>query len=177
MKQKLIIHYGMAIVLTTGFSTVFAQRPASPLIVVEDLGGSPASPYYDALAPQEDPQQPEQNNIYPRSYSEADMLPVRTPRLTPGMVEKRSIQAPGLTPLFLIGDDDLSRTWLIHHLTLLRQATAVGLVVNVETKNALQALREIAPGLELVPASADDLAQRLGLSHYPVLITSTGIEQ
>lgn len=177
MKHKLIIHYGIAIFLTTGFSSVFAQRPASPLIVVEDLGGSSTIPYYDALAPQEEPQQPEQNKLSPRHYSEADMLPVLTPRLTPGIVEKRSIQAPGLTPLFLIGDDDLSRTWLSHHLTLLRQATAVGLVVNVETKNALQALRAIAPGLELVPASADDLAQRLGLSHYPVLITSTGIEQ
>nr|MBF3175129.1 DUF2859 domain-containing protein [Pseudomonas aeruginosa] len=29
----------------------------------------------------------------------------------------------------------------------------------------------------LAPASGDDLAQRLGLRHYPVLITATGIEQ
>ena len=28
----------------------------------------------------------------------------------------------------------------------------------------------------LSPASGDDLAQRLGIQHYPVLITATGIE-
>ena len=38
-------------------------------------------------------------------------------------------------------------------------------------------LRRLAPGLTLSPASGDDLAQRLGLRHYPVLITSTGVEQ
>ncbi|MEP7248003.1 MAG: DUF2859 domain-containing protein, partial [Gammaproteobacteria bacterium] len=29
----------------------------------------------------------------------------------------------------------------------------------------------------LAPASADDLAGRLGVQHYPVLVTATGIEQ
>ena len=40
----------------------------------------------------------------------------------------------------------------------------------------LAALRRLAPGLMLSPASGDELAQRLGLKHYPVLITATGIE-
>ena len=34
-----------------------------------------------------------------------------------------------------------------------------------------------ADSATLSPASGDDLAQRLGLRHYPVLITSTGVEQ
>ena len=38
-------------------------------------------------------------------------------------------------------------------------------------------VRAIAPGLNLSPMSADDLAERLGLRHYPVLVTATGIEQ
>ena len=49
--------------------------------------------------------------------------------------------------------------------------------VNVESMAALTALRRLAPGLILSPASGDDLAQRLGLRHYPVLITATGVEQ
>lgn len=53
----------------------------------------------------------------------------------------------------------------------------MGLVVNVESMAALTALRRLAPGLTLSPVSGDDLAQRLGLRHYPVLITSTGVEQ
>ncbi|WP_431521391.1 PFL_4695 family integrating conjugative element protein [Blastomonas fulva] len=59
----------------------------------------------------------------------------------------------------------------------MRELGAVGLVVNVESMAALVELRHLAPGLTLAPASGDDLAQRLDLRHYPVLITSTGIEQ
>jgi len=49
-------------------------------------------------------------------------------------------------------------------------------VVKVATPEALAALRRLVPGLMLSPASGDDLAQRLGLKHSPVLITATGIE-
>lgn len=157
------------------------SRADKPLIVVEDRGGVSALPYYDAL------------NLQPRSpgaehptiaaptapatiVSEAHMLPVRSPKLTPGIVARRTIEAPGLRPLFLIGDDEISRTWLRQQAASLRERGAIGLVVNVETAERLERLRKIAPGLRLSPVSADDLADRLGLRHYPVLITSTGIE-
>jgi integrating conjugative element protein (TIGR03765 family) len=103
------------------------------------------------------------------------MLPVRSARLTPGDEPRRVIRAPGLTPLFLVGDDDRSRAWLGSGARSCRRC-AVGLVVNVATPEALAALRRLAPGLMLSPASGDDLAQRLGIKHYPVLITATGIE-
>ncbi|RII45717.1 DUF2859 domain-containing protein, partial [Salmonella enterica] len=32
-------------------------------------------------------------------------------------------------------------------------------------------------GVTLLPASASEIARRLQLSHYPVLITSTGLAQ
>lgn len=82
-----------------------------------------------------------------------------------------------LTALFLIGDDERSRAWLRQRQTALRELGAVGLVVNVKSMAALTALRRLAPGLTLSPVSGDDLAQRLGLRHYPVLITATGVEQ
>ena len=41
----------------------------------------------------------------------------------------------------------------------------------------LARLRALAPGLPLAPVASDDLADRLGLRHYPALITATGIEQ
>lgn len=78
--------------------------------------------------------------------------------------------------MFLIGDDARSRVWLREHLSKLRALQAVGFVVQVESEDALQSLRRLAPDLKLVPASGDDLAQRLGLHHYPVLITATAIE-
>ncbi|MGS8281918.1 DUF2859 domain-containing protein, partial [Pseudomonas aeruginosa] len=38
-------------------------------------------------------------------------------------------------------------------------------------------LRALVPGVPLAHVSGDDLAERLGLRHYPALITATGIEQ
>ena len=101
----------------------------------------------------------------------------RSASLSPGDVTRRVIHAPGLTPLFLVGDDDRSRAWLRQRAQALRDLGAVGLVVQVESPQALAALRALAPGLTLAPVSGDELAQRLGLRHYPVLVTATGIEQ
>jgi integrating conjugative element protein (TIGR03765 family) len=160
-----------------------ALAAPSSLVVVEDRGGVSALPYYQAL------------NLQPRVLSEApslplvvpptpagrrgevDMLPVRSPQLTPGEVTRRVIQAPGLSPIFLVGDDARSRAWLRQRIDTLRKLGAIGLIVNVESSAALDALRRLAPGLTLAPTPADDLALRLGLRHYPVLITATGIEQ
>jgi integrating conjugative element protein (TIGR03765 family) len=110
-------------------------------------------------------------------YSEADMLPVRTASLSPGTVASRRQTTPNMPALFLIGDDPLSQAWLKRRLPVLQQLKAVGLVVQVKSVSDLERLRALAPGVSLYPASADDLAQRLNLSHYPVLITATAIEQ
>ncbi|GFE79166.1 hypothetical protein GCM10011487_11660 [Steroidobacter agaridevorans] len=162
--------------------------PALPdgqeLIVVDDLGGASALPYYRALNLQS--RKPFPSLVDPTSvrtpsastrYSEADLLPVRSARLTPGSIAPRAINVPGLTPLFLIGDDDRSRAWLRARLPKLRALRALGWVVNVNSAEALASLRELAPGLTLAPISGDDLGARLGLHYYPVLITPTGIEQ
>lgn len=153
-----------------------------PLIVVEDHGGTSALPYYQALdlPPRQDQPGPPRISVPPsggKTFSEADMLPVRSERLSPGDEPRRVIQAPGLTPVFLIGDDERSRAWLLERNAALTKISAMGLVVNVGSAEALTGLRKLAPGLTLSPVSGDDLAQRLGLRHYPVLITASGIEQ
>lgn len=111
------------------------------------------------------------------TYDEATLLPIRSPSLRPGPVAPRAINLPGITALFLIGDDPRSHAWLQQRLPDLQRLGAAGLVVNVESAASLQALREGAPGLSLTPVPGDDLAPRLGLSRYPVLITATAIEQ
>ncbi|MCW5233401.1 integrating conjugative element protein [Verminephrobacter eiseniae] len=162
---------------------------SAPLIVVEDRGGASALPYYEGLNPQ--PRTGQAGLVPPRidaphapatppspqAGSEAAMLPVRSARLSPGEVTRRVIRAPGLMPLFLVGDDDRSRAWLRLRAPALRELGALGLVVNVESAEALAALRRLAPGLTLAPASGDEFAERLNLHHYPALITATGIEQ
>lgn len=160
-----------------------AQTTSTPLIVVEDRGGGSALSYYEVLNPQAvaadapSPASPPQLIAGAAGSSEAAMLPVQSTLLSPGAVQPRPIHAPGLTPVFLIGDDERSRIWLRQKHMTLRQVRAVGLVVNVVSLDGLEALRRLAPELTLSPVSGNDLAQRLGITHYPVLITATGIEQ
>jgi integrating conjugative element protein (TIGR03765 family) len=158
---------------------VFLSAPAlAELIVVEDHGGASALPYYEALDSPKGRVAPSAPRTVPiRSLSEAEaaLLPVRSARLSPGDEPPRAIRAPGLTPMFLVGDDDLSQAWLQERYAALLEMRAVGLVVSVSSPASLAALRRLVPGLTLSPASADDLAERLGISHYPVLMTATGI--
>ncbi len=159
-----------------------ASRAGVPLIVVEDRGGASALPYYEALN-----LQPRDNGaarspipmpqVPATPADEAAMLPVRSAKLTPGTVARRVIEAPGLRPFVVIGDDKASRDWLQRHAGSLHERGAVGLVVNVETAQTLARLRALAPGVPLAPVAGDDLAERLGLRDYPALITATGIEQ
>ncbi|MBC3211062.1 integrating conjugative element protein [Serratia fonticola] len=144
------------------------------LTVIADLGGISTTEYFEginnqgAVAPSH-----ETGNEIPAVPG----LPVSTPELSPGKVEVRTLNLPGMRPLFLIGDDDLSRRWLSLRRDTLVQLNAVGLVVNVASEAALNDLKKHADGLELVPVSGVDLAKRLGLSHYPVLLTEKGLEQ
>jgi integrating conjugative element protein (TIGR03765 family) len=110
-------------------------------------------------------------------FTEQHFLPVLSSSLSPGAVRRRLLSATGLPAFFLVGDDKLSRSWLKQRQAQLMRLNAAGLVVNVQSNAALEGLRQIAKGLTLSPVSADDLAQRLNIQHYPVLITSDGIEQ
>ncbi|UDJ86341.1 integrating conjugative element protein [Erwinia amylovora] len=152
---------------------------ALSLTVVGDLGGESTAPLFEAInagsgAIQADrplPQQP------PESLSIADMLPVSTPEMTPGQVTARPLNLPGMPPVFVVGDDPASRQWLEARAASLRQSGATGMVVNVSNEASLNTLRQLAPGLSLVPVRGGDLARRLQLAHYPVLINASGMQQ
>ena len=147
---------------------------ASRLIVVEDRGGVSALPYYEGLMPEPTEQSPSLADIGVRGQG---AFPVTSKHLTPGEVQGRVINAPGLQPLFVIGDDDVSRTWLSQRREQLQQLHALGLVVNVASAERFAEVQRWAAGLQVVPAPSDDLAHRLGITHYPLLITATAIQQ
>ncbi|WP_145479741.1 integrating conjugative element protein [Yersinia similis] len=155
---------------------------AAELTVVADLGGEPTTVYFDSINNQEavsTPEKKEVTTIVPPSapLSVSAMLPVNTPELTPGKVDARILNLEGILPIFIIGDDESSRRWLTLRLNTLVQLNAVGLVVNITREEAFNDLKEHAEGLTLLPVSGSDLAKRLGLSHYPVLLTEKGMEQ
>ncbi|EPM0022284.1 integrating conjugative element protein [Citrobacter farmeri] len=111
------------------------------------------------------------------ALDESRLLPVVTHALHPGQQPRLALSLPGMTPLFLMGDDPQSTEWLRQQRETLKTLKATGLVINVATLARLNALRAIAPELTLLPVSADDMAKHLPISAYPVLITDKGLAQ
>ena len=170
MKKVNFLLFGLSLVTTTALAN---------LNVIADIGGEDASPYFEGINRQGDAAAPPVMQQAPVSADEVEVavLPVTTPELTPGVVAARPLQLPGIGALFIVGDDDASRLWLQANAEQLKSRHAAGLVVNVSNLPALQALRELAPGVPMAPASGSELARRLQLSNYPVLITDTGLFQ
>lgn len=163
-----------------GLSTAAQPLTKKNLIVVQDKGGTDAHVYYEALGLVAEPIIPANNSLQAPSLgtvTDNEMLPVESKLLSPGMVSTRTIHAPRLTPLFLVGDDDFSKRWLVDNQQSLQQLQAIGLIVNIKTPQALKKLRALAPTLTMYPIAGDDIAMRLGLQHYPVLITASTIAQ
>ncbi|EIX6717523.1 integrating conjugative element protein [Salmonella enterica subsp. enterica] len=172
------MRYTLVPVVLTGLLTTSAM---AALTVVADLGGESTVPLFDAVNNEINEFTPPRT-LTPPSPSASpvtvdEMLPVSTPEMTPGRVENRRSELTGMAPVFLVGDDALSRRWLEQRRGDLQRLHATGLVVNVTDGTALRDLQTLAPGLTLLPTSASDIARRLGLTHYPVLITADGLSQ
>ena len=163
---------------------------AAPVVIYDSGNSLSLIPYFKAIKlhaeadtqTQHPPAAPVPANT-PVTASErqqilAKVLPVRTPELTPGLVSPKAIRLPAmLRPVFIIGADSLSVQWLQKHRQQLQGLNAKGLVVNVETQAQLNALKQLLSPLDIVAFSGASYAKQFALSHYPVLITATGIGQ
>ena len=150
------------------------------LTVIYDSGDTwPIAPFLDAFEATETTL-PQRRAIQSPQLGAADLeslLPIRSPGLTPGPVQPRTHDRPFMRPFFLIGSDALSRQWLLEHRDRLKEIGAVGMLVQADTRDDLRTIAGLAAGLSIQPASASDIAKALGISHYPILITTHGIEQ
>ena len=166
-----------------GMVAVLALYPAivgAALTVIYDSGDTqPIAPFLEAFEAGDDfPQQsPVINKPQLGAADPESLLPIQSPGLTPGPVQASSHDRPFTRPFFLIGSDVRSRQWLQDHRERLKEIGAVGMLVQADTQDDLRAIAELADGLSILPASASDLAQALGISHYPVLISTHAIEQ
>jgi integrating conjugative element protein (TIGR03765 family) len=161
------------------FPPLVSAELSAELTVIHDSGDTrPLGPLLEVFAA-DDPPVPRADPHRP-NLGAADLdrlLPISSPGLTPGKVERRHLDRRFARPFFLIGADPVSRHWLATHRDELLGIGAVGMLVQVETGHDLRAIAELAGGLPILPAPATDIAEALGLSHYPVLISNQGIEQ
>ncbi|ORM94895.1 integrating conjugative element protein [Pantoea cypripedii] len=175
--MKNTLRYTLVFTLFSGLLTGAVSAGAA-LTVVGDLGGESTAPLFEAV--NAGPGQTSEGPLLPpppASLSLSDMLPVSTPEMSPGPVAARPLNLPGMPPVFVLGDDPASRQWLQQHAAGLRRLQATGMIISVRDDSGLNALRQLAPGVAMVPVNGGDLARRLALAHYPVLITATGISQ
>lgn len=165
----------------TCFCTVlwvsFAQ---AELTVVGDLHDVVTLPYFHGTGAQMGDRARPDWDMHADLFTvtdEAWLLPVRSSQLSPGPISPRTLSMPGLEPFFLVGGDPLSLTWLRQHAVGLREMGAAGLAVEVADTEALARIRAAAPGLTILPVNGNEIAIRLQIEHYPVLITATALEQ
>lgn len=144
-----------------------------PLTVIYDSGDTlPLAPYLPERAAQEKTTAQDAKRQLPFN------LPITTPSMKLGKVTVTPKALRYLQrPLFLVGADQESQDWLAKKREQLIRIGAVGLLVEAKDRQEIEAVLAIAEGLRLVPASAESFATKLGLSHYPILLSKEGWEQ
>ncbi len=175
MKKNLLLNTSKNLFLMTGL--LFAEGIIAEPHVIYDSGMTKSTKPYMASVNTPNRRALSQAAVKPniRSFTR---LPVSTPELTPGKVERKKIKHPLLNrPFFIVGADRLSHHWLIENRDQLKTLHAIGIVVNAQTEQQLSELEESAGGMRLSPVRGGKMARQLSLNHYPVLISGGLIEQ
>jgi len=122
--------------------------------------------------------QPAGSFAAPPSHSTLPVtFPVATASMRPGrQASETRLRTAGWlpSPLFLLGDDPLSRQWLAANRDRLRRIGAAGLVVNVTSIEAFQSLRALAPDIPMAAGSADELSRQFQADVYPLFVSVDG---
>ena len=102
---------------------------------------------------------------------------VHTAQLSSGVVQVKSLKMKDIMqPIYIIGDDSLSKQWLDRYARRLKAIHALGFIVNVNSNDAYFSITK-KYGIKPLPVNGAAFAKRFGIQHYPVLISQYGIEQ
>jgi integrating conjugative element protein (TIGR03765 family) len=166
--------------LTCYFILLLAPFTQAGLSTVKGLGDDFTQPYLRVSGAQTNDRAQVNGIIHADLSVVADetwILPVRSSHLSPGQITSRALNMPGLRPFFLVGEDPHSLAWLRQRATELQEMGAAGLAVEVADTEALARIRAAAPNITILPVNGNDIAARLQIEHYPVLITATSLDQ
>lgn len=105
------------------------------------------------------------------------LLPLETPELSPGDVERTAQHFDLPSPICIIGDDRRSRHWIAQRIDTLRSLNAACFAVDVRDQHSWSALRSAAGSIALSPVHGKVFADRFGIAHYPIVITREGYGQ
>ena len=153
------------------------------LIEISDHGGISPSLYYERIT-KDDPQENTPmgqpfNSEQVEQYALKNRLPIQSKLLTPGRVKAQKWQQQAFmgTSIALVGYDKTSVKWIKLKKKQLQKQGTVIMLVNVKTEQQVKKIQAFLPGNQILAMSGDDVARQLKIRHYPVLITSKGVEQ
>lgn len=149
------------------------------LEVIVDRGGQPIRPYLPKKASIDNqPVKKQQdwrkkgviNSRYPIVTSSMKVGPV-------GEDEGKDINFKFATrPMFIVGYDPVSLSWLKSNKRHLAEKKAIGLVVNVQSADQMEELMQAVDRKVLLQATqGDSLAKSLKIKHYPFFMDSSGV--
>tara|TARA_R110002167_G_scaffold204404_11_gene408591 strand:+ start:7425 stop:7976 length:552 start_codon:yes stop_codon:yes gene_type:complete len=148
--------------------------------VLVDGGGVPISKYIpDSAMPDDHGKKLFEDRGRKKLLS--SQYPVRTPSMSVGPVsaselEKLPKNNVVVQPMFIIGYDRVSMAWLQNNKEFLRSNHAIGLVVNVDNAQQMDQLIAIAgEGVRMQPTPGEDMAEHMGIRHYPFYIDKNGV--
>ena len=167
---------------------VTAVSPAvADVTVIYDSGATHSlAPYLKPLQKKALDTPPKQASIPRLTLDELrNRLPVRSSQLRSGELTStqlaEDVQArlarSNPRPLFLVGADTRSITWLAQHRERLQELGAAGILVQAETAAEVERVYDVAEGLPITLVSGNGVAEALGIDAYPLLITRDGLSQ
>jgi integrating conjugative element protein (TIGR03765 family) len=147
--------------------------------VIHDSGGTPIDPYL--------PKKHEQATMLRQNLNERRSaklvhahFPVVTTSMSVGQITSDEAQNVNIKMLssavFIIGYDPISIHWLTSNRDFLASKNAIGLVVNIENKEQMDNLQQIAGDrIRMQPTPGDRIAKHLNIQHYPFYMDSSGV--
>jgi len=102
-------------------------------------------------------------------------LPIESRTLTVGSFESEDRATAVVQPFFIVGCDEASLEWVEFNRARLLELKAFGLVVDAPSVLAYERLEQVAEGLVIRTVVGDLIAEHLGITRYPVLVTADGI--
>lgn len=157
---------------TAQADTVISQQ--RPTIVYERRSTISAQPYYQRLKRNDRGSDavvttPDGAGV----QALADRLPLSPSQLRVGQPQMKSV--PGLiTPLFILGMDEVSLSWFGRAAQGLSEMGARGIVVQASDRSAWRALQRRAreAGIDLMLLEGDAIARGYGISTYPTVLVN-----
>jgi integrating conjugative element protein (TIGR03765 family) len=158
---------------------ISAPIHAAPIIIHDGGPTVPISQYLSGFFEGDRDQSPSASNVTPPQQPQLPMtFPVVTRSMVPGKLTtalRLNFKGWLTSPVFFVGADPLSRTWLTINRDRLARAGATGIVVNVASLDEFRAMQALAPALPMAPASVESLASQLGIRVYPAVIATNGL--